>query len=73
MWADFLEEYKDEFDQESTLLGEDPGNRAVDDLRLRVIEHVCFTFPTHISPSLVSFLVQGGHVLKSCVGERSSS
>ncbi|CAK9208786.1 unnamed protein product [Sphagnum troendelagicum] len=39
MWADFLEEYKDEFDQESTLPGEDPGNRAVDDLRLRVIEH----------------------------------
>jgi hypothetical protein len=47
MWADFLEEYKDEFDQESTLSGEDPGNRAVDDLRLRVIEHVCFTFPLH--------------------------
>jgi hypothetical protein len=43
-WADFLEEYKDEFDQELTLPGEDPGNRAVDDLRLRVIEHVCFTF-----------------------------
>jgi 26S proteasome regulatory subunit N5 len=48
-WADFLEEYKDEFDQELTLPGEDPGNRAVDDLRLRVIEHNIFVVSKYYS------------------------
>jgi hypothetical protein len=40
-WTDFLEEYKDELEQETKSPGEGHGNRAMEDLFLRVIEHVC--------------------------------
>jgi 26S proteasome regulatory subunit N5 len=38
-WTDFLEEYKDELEQETKSPGEGHGNRAMEDLFLRVIEH----------------------------------
>jgi len=40
-WTDFLEEYKDELEQETKSPGEGHGNRAMEDIFLRVIEHVC--------------------------------
>jgi 26S proteasome regulatory subunit N5 len=38
-WTDFLEEYKDELEQETKSPGEGHGDRAMKDLFLRVIEH----------------------------------
>ncbi|CAM6038541.1 unnamed protein product [Sphagnum compactum] len=38
-WTDFLEEYKDELEQETKSSGEGYGDRAMKDLFLRVIEH----------------------------------
>jgi hypothetical protein len=40
-WTDFLEEYKDELEQETKSPGEGHGDHAMKDLFLRVIEHVC--------------------------------
>lgn len=39
-WVSFWEEYKNEFEQENTMPGGGLGERAAEDLRQRVIEHV---------------------------------
>lgn len=39
-WDPFWEDYKIEFEEEANLPGGALGDRAAEDLRLRVIEHV---------------------------------
>ena len=40
-WDRFWEDYKTEFEQEASLPGGALGEQAADDLRQRIIEHVC--------------------------------
>ena len=40
-WDRFWEDYRPDFEQEANLLGGSLGEHAPEDLRQRVIEHVC--------------------------------
>lgn len=40
MWTALWNMFKDEFENEKNMLGGSLGERAAEDLRLRVIEHV---------------------------------
>lgn len=48
-WDRFWEDYKTEFDQEVNLPGGALGERAAEDLRQRVIEHVNICIPSFSS------------------------
>lgn len=41
-WTSLWEMYKIEFENEKNLLGGPLGEKAAEDLKLRIIEHVCF-------------------------------
>lgn len=43
-WDHFWEDYKTEFEQEANLPGGSLGEQAAEDLRQRVIEHVCIPY-----------------------------
>ena len=43
-WTTLWNEFKDEFDNEKNLLGGPLGDKAAEDLRQRIIEHVCLTY-----------------------------
>ena len=41
-WTGLWEMYKDEFENEKSMLGGSLGAKAAEDLKLRIIEHVLF-------------------------------
>jgi len=44
LWTALWSEFKDEFDNEKNLFGGSLGNKAAEDLRQKIIEHVSLTF-----------------------------
>lgn len=42
LWTSLWNTYKDEFDNEKNLLGGSLGDKAAEDLKQRIIEHVNF-------------------------------
>lgn len=41
-WTALWNAYKDEFENEKEMLGGSLGDKAAEDLKQRIIEHVCF-------------------------------
>lgn len=41
-WTSLWDTYKNDFENEKSMLGGDLGNQAAEDLRQRIIEHVIF-------------------------------
>jgi hypothetical protein len=53
-WTSLWEFFKEEYENEKNYLGGALGDKAAEDLKLRIIEHVCPNFWCYISLDIVS-------------------
>jgi hypothetical protein len=56
-WTTLWEFFKEEYENEKNYLGGALGDKAAEDLKLRIIEHVCSNFWLYISVDIVPVVV----------------
>lgn len=64
-WTQLWEAYKDDFEKEANLLGGSLGPKAADDLRQRIIEHVCILILSSLPVRLLCLQILFSSIYKS--------
>ena len=56
-WTSLWNKYKDEFEKEKSMVGGSLGDKADEDLKLRIIEHVSLSMKNHCCWQMAIYLL----------------